>query len=294
MKRESRRSLVWQRPFRSVGVAVGMLLAFAACFGISQRLNAQKEEPSTYNLLVFSNPVAGQEDRYNKWYDSQHAPDVVAVPGFVTAQRFVVSDTQLRISKPLPKYLVIYKIVTNDLPSVYAEVDRRLKTKMTVMDPSFDQTTSVNFTYKVIRPVIYHRGHQGDKGGKGADGASHSGSQVYYQLVFTDPVAGKEDEYNQWYDKEHEPDVVAAPGFVSAQRYIFSDTQLREKPKTTKYFVMYKIATNDIAADFAQYKRLAPTMPTSPAFGESFGYTYKAIGSVIEGDKVRSERAKQK
>jgi hypothetical protein len=277
-----------QRAFRSVNAAAGMLLVFAACFGTARTLDAQKQGPSTYCLLVFSNPVAGQENRYNKWYDSQHAPDVVAVPGFVTAQRFVVSDTQLRVSKPLPKYLVIYKIVTNDLPSVYAEVNRRLKTKMTVMDPSFDQSTSVNYTYKVIRPVIFHKGH------KDAEGASHSGSQIYYQLVFTDPVPGKEDEYNQWYDKEHEPDVVAAPGFVSAQRYVFSDTQLREKPKATKYFVMYKIVTDDLAADFAAYKRLAPTMPTSPAFGESFGYTYKAIGPVIEGDRIRSERARQK
>lgn len=248
-------------------------------------LHAQEKGPGTYVLLVFSNPVAGQEDVYNKWYDNQHAPDVVAVPGFVTAQRFVLSDTQLRVSKPLPKYLVIYKIVTNDLPSVFAEVQRRLDTKMTVIDPSFDRATSVSFTYKVFRPVVHH---------KGLTGASHLGSQIYYQLVFADPVAGKEDEFNWWYDQQHAPDVVSAPGFVEAQRYIVSDTQLSKKQSLTKYFALYKIVSDDLASDFTGYRRLAPTMKMSPAFGESFGYTYKAIGLVIEGDKVRSERAKKK
>jgi hypothetical protein len=285
MKQESRRPSIPHRPFPSACAAIGMLLLFAAWFSVAQTLDAQEQEPSTYCLLVFSNPVAGQEDVYNKWYDAQHAPDVVAVPGFVTAQRFVLSDTQLRVSKPLPKYLVVYKIVTNRLPSVYAEVNRRLEMGITAMSPSFDKSTSINFTYKAIRPIIDH---------KGPAGAPHLGSQIYYQLVFADPVSGREDEFNRWYDKQHEPDVVAAPGFVNAQRYILSDTQLSEKQTPTKYFVMYKIVTDDLASDFAEYRRLAPTMSMSPAFGESFGYTYKAIGPVIEGDRVRAERAKHK
>jgi hypothetical protein len=41
--------------------------------------------PETYYFLVFSNPVAGQEARYNKWYNEQHQLDVVSIPGFVTA-----------------------------------------------------------------------------------------------------------------------------------------------------------------------------------------------------------------
>ena len=235
---------------------------------MARTLGAQEHEPGNYVLLVFSNPVAGQEDAYNRWYDNQHAPDVVAVPGFITAQRFVLSGTQLRVSKPLPKYLIVYKIVTSDLPSVYAEVNRRVETRMTVMDPSFDKILRrLNFTYKVIGPVIYN---------KGPAGTHHPGSQIYNQLVFADPVPGKEDEFNRWYDNQHEPDVVAAPGFVSAQRYVVSGTQLGDKQPPTQYFVMYKIVSGDLAADFAEYARRAPKMQMSSAFGESFGYTYKA------------------
>jgi hypothetical protein len=280
----------------ATGAMLGIALAIATVFALfspdasriaaAQKTDASKKKFETYYLLVFSNPMAGMEDEYNRWYSQQHQKDVVSVPGFMTAQRFVLSDVQLRESTPLPKYLIMYKIVTDDLPSVYAEVTRRLQTGITVISPSFDKTTSVSFSYRAIRPIIYNKENPG--GGS----KSKNDSQVYYQLVFTDPTPGQEDEYNKWYDAEHEPDVVSAPGFVEAQRFVASDTQLSNKqPPLTKYFVMYKMVTDDLAARIADFKRLAPTMKISPAFGQSYGYTYKAMEPMIDGDQVRAERA---
>lgn len=255
-------------------------MLFATCFTLTQTINAQKQKPSTYCMMVFSNSVAGQEDTYNTWYDSQYLPGLVAIPGFVTAQRFVVSETQLRprITEPLPKYLVMYSIVTNNLASVYVELNHRVKTSKIPMSPALDKSSLISFTYKAIRPTVYRKD------------APRPGSQIYYQLVFTDPVPGKEAEYNEWYDNVHMPYQVAAPGFVSARRYILSDTDERQK---FSYFVLYKIVTDDLAAAFAEFRR-GPQLPVSPAFGKSLGYTYKAIGPIIKGDKVRSERAQLK
>jgi hypothetical protein len=277
---------------------LGIALAIAAFFALfspgangiaaARKPDASSKKVETYYLLVFSNPVAGMEDEYNKWYSQQHQKDVVSVPGFMTAQRFVLSDVQLRESKPLPKYLIMYKIVTDDLPSVYAEVTRRLQTGITVISPSFDKTTSVSLSYRAIRPMIYHKGDP--------DGApkSKSDAQVYYQLVFSNPTEGQEDEYNRWYDAQHEPDVVSAPGFVEAQRFVLSDPQLNNKSALTKYLVLYKIASDDVAARFKDFAQLSKTIKMSPAFGENYGYTYKAMEPMIYGDKVRAERASKK
>ena len=71
---------------RSLVAAIGLALAFAA-------LSSAATE--TYYFFVFNNPVTGHEDEYNAWYNNQHALDVVALPGFVTAQRFVMSDLLL-------------------------------------------------------------------------------------------------------------------------------------------------------------------------------------------------------
>jgi hypothetical protein len=40
----------------------------------------------------------------------------------------------------------------------------------------------------------------------------------YKLVVQSKPVAGREDEYNEWYSHQHLDDVVAIPGFASATR----------------------------------------------------------------------------
>jgi hypothetical protein len=252
-------------------------------WGAPQMNQAVKHEGDTYNLLVFSNPVPGTEDEYNKWYDTQHAPDVTSVPGFVSAQRYVVSDKQLRISDPLPKYLIVYKIVTNDLTSVYDEVNRRLKTGETKMSPTFDKSTSVSFSYKLTMPMTYHKG----------DSAKTKDSKLptYVQVVFSNPTPGMEEEYNRWYSERHALEVVGAPGFVDVQRFALSGPQLNDKPVTYKYLALYEVKTDNIAARIADFQRIAPGMATSPAMGKNAGYTYLAIGPRVDGDKVRAERA---
>ncbi len=61
-------------------------------------------------LIVLSNPVSGREDEYNRWYDEVHVPDLVALPGVASAQRF-------RHSSAGPQgrhgYLAIYELDGN-------------------------------------------------------------------------------------------------------------------------------------------------------------------------------------
>ena len=44
----------------------------------------------THRLIVFTQPAAGQEAEYNRWYDEVHLGDVLEVDGFVAAQRFAL------------------------------------------------------------------------------------------------------------------------------------------------------------------------------------------------------------
>jgi hypothetical protein len=261
---------------RRLVVVLGLLLASGAMCSAAVE---------TYYFFVFSNPVAGHEDEYNKWYNEQHAPDVVAVPGFVTAQRFVKNDLPLyrMVDLQVPKYLVIYKIVTDDVNAVFAEVSRRLQTRETVISPTFDSKTSVSYVYRPFRPEI--KGVGGEP-----DGAKPGPKQTYYQIVFTAMVDGREDEFNTFYDNHHAPELAAIPGFVSAQRMILARPSNSSIP-ASKYLALFRVETSDIAA----VKQVAARPGTSsPAFDTKAtrGYTFRAIGPVIEGDKVRAARAK--
>jgi hypothetical protein len=238
-------------------------------------------------FFVFSNPVASHENEYNKWYDQQHALDVVAIPGFVSAQRFVKNELPLyrMVDLQVPKYLVIYKIITDDLEAEFREVNRRLQTGETVMSPAFDRTTSVSYVYRPFRPEIKGVGGEPEKAKPGS-------RNLYVQVVFTAMVEGKESEFNRFYDDHHAPELAAIPGFVSAQRMILARPTNASIP-ATKYLALFRVETSDLAA----VKEIAsrPGFTSSPAFDtkSTRGYTFRAIGPLIDGDQVRAARAKR-
>jgi hypothetical protein len=64
----------------------------------------------SHKLIVFSAPAADREDDYNAWYNDVHLPEVVAIPGFVAAQRFQLSNDQLPGFPDSPHtYMAIYE-----------------------------------------------------------------------------------------------------------------------------------------------------------------------------------------
>jgi hypothetical protein len=233
---------------------------------------------------VFSNPVAGQEARYNKWYNEQHQVDVVAVPGFVSAQRFVMNDLPLyrQAELQLPKYLVVYKIVTDDLEAVFKEVSRRRQTNETKMDPSFDGATSVGYVYRAFRPFV--KGVGGE-----APGAKSGKKELYYHIVFTPFVEGKEDEFNTIYDNHHAPELASIPGFTGAQRMIMARPDTA-KIKGTKYLALFTVETSDLAAVKVGTNVRGTPNPGQDGAGTR-GYTFRVFAPAIQGDKVRADRA---
>src|SRR3546814_6479308 len=42
--------------------------------------------------IVLTNATPGDDEQFNDWYTNTHIPDVLAVPGFVAAQRFRLVD----------------------------------------------------------------------------------------------------------------------------------------------------------------------------------------------------------
>ena len=269
--------------------AAVLALMVLICGGasVTRAADAVAIPAQTYYLLVFNQPVAGQEQEYNRWYDHQHAPDVVSVPGFVRAQRYVFATTQLRPAPAKPKYVVIYQIKTNDLAAVYAEVRRRLSTGETKISPALDMNSGQNYTYRVLRPRL--AGMQPDA--QAGDLATVLG---YTQLVFADPADGKDAEFNTWYDAHHAPEVLKVAGFTSGQRLVLADVQLapQQSPRP-EYLTMFEIQTKNLPRTIAEFQRLAPAMTSSAAFDGSkvFGYTYQALGSPLSGDMVRAGRA---
>jgi len=65
-------------------------------------------------------------------------------------------------------------------------------------------------------------------------------------VVASSPADGREDEYNEWYTREHIPALLSVPGFVSARRF-----RVHGSPEGHKYLAIYELEADDLAAPIA-------------------------------------------
>ncbi|MDT3441418.1 MULTISPECIES: DUF4286 family protein [unclassified Pseudofrankia] len=68
-------------------------------------------------MLVQASPASPEvEDEFNRWYDEDHLPDLLTIPGFVAARRFRLREGgHVRAAEGTPRYLAIYEIEADDL-----------------------------------------------------------------------------------------------------------------------------------------------------------------------------------
>ncbi|WP_191486815.1 DUF4286 family protein [Pseudomonas sp. FEN] len=59
-------------------------------------------------LLVLMQPPSSQEEEFNDWYDTEHFPQRLALPGFLDGQRWVCSEGW-------PRYLALYELENEEV-----------------------------------------------------------------------------------------------------------------------------------------------------------------------------------
>ena len=108
-----------------------------------------------YTFIVLTNPVEGKESEYNDWYNRQHIPDVLNVPGFVSAQRFRLADTQMsRDGNRAHKYLAVYEIETDDLAATLQELRARGGTAEIVPSDAIDMKNVATYVFTPVAEKV--------------------------------------------------------------------------------------------------------------------------------------------
>ena len=107
---------------------------------------------ATHYFMVLTDPVAGQEAEYNSWYDDRHLDDVLAVDGFVSAQRFRLSRQAMPSGVPASQYLAIYEIETDDVDATLAALMARLGTPVMPVTPALDMGRIGMFVATALNP----------------------------------------------------------------------------------------------------------------------------------------------
>ena len=70
--------------------------------------------PDKFIQIVFSNPLQDRDDEFNEWYDNVHIPQLLAVPGMLSAQRYTLRDSEMYRAPggrpPEHRYAIIYEM----------------------------------------------------------------------------------------------------------------------------------------------------------------------------------------
>jgi len=114
----------------------------------------------------------------------------------------------------------------------------------------------------------------------------------YNVIVLSNPVAGREAEFNAWYTNTHILDLLKCPGVITAQR--FKAVEAQSPNAAQRYIAQYEVETDDLAATMAliQGRLGGPQMPMSEAFDMAtavFLVVEPVTEKIAAGAKVAAE-----
>lgn len=97
-------------------------------------------------LVALNAAKAGEEDEFARWYDEVHIPEILAVPGFLSARRFRVISTTAQGGSGWTN-ISLYEIEADDLPTAMAA----LQGSISPSSPAINQSISANLLGSEIR-----------------------------------------------------------------------------------------------------------------------------------------------
>ena len=154
--------------------------------------------PSANGVLAVWTDIAPEAEReFNEWYDSEHIPQLLGVPGFLSGRRYQAVEGE-------PKYLALYDLTDADVlkSDAFRQV-RELPTEWTKkMRPLFRNTAIGTY-----RQIFAH----GPRPAKDTD---------FVLTVRLNIPVEKEQDFNEWYNIDHVPALVGVPGVSCARRYV--------------------------------------------------------------------------
>src|SRR5271165_975778 len=147
-------------------------------------------------LFVYSDPGAVPVAEFNDWYDNEHGPARLTVPGISAGYRFQALDDQA------PSWLAYYEMKSGgvlDSPeykALWAAASAREKSIMSSL------ATLDRRVYELI-----------------SDSGSVVSAPAVVLAVSQSVPPAMEDELAAWYTEEHIPMLLAVPGWRRARRY---------------------------------------------------------------------------
>ncbi len=153
-------------------------------------------------LMVFADVPAEVEDEFNRWYDEEHIPERLSIPGVLNAARY-------KAARGGPKYLACYEL--SDPDAWYSDAWQYHLTNPTDwskrMSPGIVATVYIRNLYRLIHPADVP-----------VETAQAEMSPVMLVGRMSVP-AELESQFNDLYNYDRLPETQEIPGYIRARRF---------------------------------------------------------------------------
>ena len=176
--------------------------------------------------FALSNPVAGQEEEFNRWYGAEHLNHGVLTPGILAGQRF------RRGEGPWPSgkhdYLTIWEM--DDPVFALAQLAQARNTDAMPISPSVDMST-------VQPPTMWRRATVRS----GARIATDTSERRTLVLMLANAAAGESAAFEHALLRGGLAELADLPGLISAELLTLADEQIRGSAKKYAYAVLLEL-----------------------------------------------------
>jgi len=204
-----------------------------------------------------------QEEEFNAWYDTEHVPQVTALPGFVRTRRYFCKSADIR-------YLAWYE--TRDLRVEGEDAFRALIANPTPWS-------------RRMRGLYGERRERMNFALMCEVGAVPAADAPWMYIVHTDIPDHIVAEYNAWYDSEHLPRCVGIPGVLRARRYTASVCTSGDQGP--KYLTAYELTGPDVWESPAALQ--ARKTPWTEKMRSLFSNTRRALYQLVAPSVTQAE-----
>ena len=167
-------------------------------------------------LMVWADVPANKEDEFNRWYNEEHVPERLAVPGFLSGARY-------EAVKGGPKHLACYELESVAVlgSPAYKRVQANPTEWTRRCSPEVLGTTYIRNVYTLIHPRAL------------SPEAASAGMAPALQIGRMDVPPEIDREFNDWYDTIYVPNYEKVPGVIRGRRY-------RATVGTPSYLTLYE------------------------------------------------------
>ena len=181
-------------------------------------------------LLFASFDFSGaHEDEFHDWYDLEHVPERLRVPGFLNAERWIADDNPT------------VHVATYDLDNVGV-----LHSPAYLAVGGENGSPWTKRTAKFRKGILRYEGEQLFPGDRAAPPQAAA-----LMLIGMNVAPEHEHEFNEWYNTEHLDALAGVPGVLRARRYRGSSAKQR-------YAAVYHFANPEVP-NSAAWKTAANT-----------------------------------